>query len=61
MELVYDNISIGRGRGIIIYDKAALYGVAIEILFIYEEGGGGTCILVYLSDVKMWIYIVLIG
>ena len=36
-----DKIVIGRGRGHLIGDKAAPYGVETIIIFIYGEGGDG--------------------
>ena len=36
-ELAYDTIKIGGGRGVLIGDKAAPYGVATRIIFVYER------------------------
>ena len=40
-ELVCDRIDRGGGRGHLIDDKAAPYGVVTLIIFIYGEGGDG--------------------
>ena len=40
-ELVCDRMDIRGGRGWLIGDKAAPYGVATIIIFIYGEGGDG--------------------
>ena len=40
-ELVCDRIDIRGGRGYLIDDKAAPYGVVTIIIFIYGEGGDG--------------------
>ena len=45
LRLGYDRIGIGGGRVILIGDKAAPYGVVAQIIFVYEEGGGGNGLL----------------
>ena len=52
--LVYDRIGIGGGRVILIGDKAAPYGVATRIIFVYERGGGGVGIWWCLCDGYEW-------
>ena len=57
-ELVYDRIDREGGRGSLIGDKAAPYGVATIIIFVYGEGGDCIGIWWYLYVMNMRILLV---